>query len=57
MKRVFRELLFSQLTLVEVIDKQTDSTLQGIRTTRIEGITIILVGFRGMIYDSLHKLL
>ena len=32
-KRVFRELLFSQLPLVEVIDKQTDGTLQGIRTT------------------------
>lgn len=34
MERILREELFSQLTLVEVIDKQTDGTVQSIRTTR-----------------------
>lgn len=34
MERIFWELLFSQLTLVEVVDEQTNGTVQSIRTTR-----------------------
>ena len=33
-KGVFGELVFSQLALVEVIDKQTNGTVERIRTTR-----------------------